>query len=98
MQKTMSVRMDDKDYAFLARHAKEHKEEVSKALREIVDLGRLMPTMGRYKKGEVSIGKAAEIAGISISEMISLLAEYRVKSNLEKEDYLNGLENLRKAW
>ena len=30
--------------------------------------------------------------------MKSALAEYRVQSNLETEDYLKGLENLRKAW
>ena len=30
--------------------------------------------------------------------MINTLAEYGVKSNLEKEDYLKGLENLKKVW
>ena len=30
--------------------------------------------------------------------MINTLAEYGVRSNLETEDYLKGLENLRKAW
>ena len=30
--------------------------------------------------------------------MITTLAEFGVESNLEKEDYLLGLENLRKVW
>jgi hypothetical protein len=30
--------------------------------------------------------------------MINTLAEYGVKSNLEKEEYLKGLENLKKVW
>jgi hypothetical protein len=29
---------------------------------------------------------------------INVLAEFGVKSNLEKEDYLAGLENLNKVW
>ena len=52
----------------------------------------------RYKKGRVSLGKAAELTGLTIAEMMNTLAEYGVKSNLEKEDYLKGLENLRKVW
>ncbi len=30
--------------------------------------------------------------------MMTTLEEYGVKSNLEVEDYLEGLENLRKIW
>jgi hypothetical protein len=30
--------------------------------------------------------------------MMTLLEEYGVESNLEKEDYLKGLENLRRVW
>jgi len=30
--------------------------------------------------------------------MINTLEEYGAKSSLEKEDYLKGLENLRKVW
>lgn len=33
-----------------------------------------------------------------VQKMITILAEYGVESNLEKEDYLKGLENLRKVW
>jgi predicted HTH domain antitoxin len=57
-----------------------------------------MVAVERYKKGDVSLGKAAELAGLSIGQMINVLAEYGVTSNLEKEDYLKGLENLRKVW
>jgi len=38
--KTLSIRMDDDDYKFLSILAKEEKEDVSKAVRELVDLGR----------------------------------------------------------
>ena len=60
--------------------------------------GRIMFAMERHKKGTASLGKAAELAGVPVAEMIALLSEYGVKSNLQKEHYLEGLENLKKVW
>ncbi len=98
MTKTMSIRMDEDNFEFLNRLSKEGKGDVSKAVRELVYKGRVMLAVERYKKEEVSLGKAAELAGLSLGQMITTLAEFGVRSNLEKEDYLLGLENLRKAW
>ncbi len=98
MTKTMSIRMDEDNFEFLNRLSKEGKGDVSKAVRELVYKGRVMLAVERYKKEEVSLGKAAELAGLSLGQMITTLAEFGVRGNLEKEDYLLGLENLRKAW
>lgn len=98
MAKTVSIRMDEENYAFLHKLAKEEREDLSKAVREVVYKGRVMLAIEKYKKGQASLGKAAELAGLSVGQMITLLAEYGVPSNLEKEDYLQGLENLRKVW
>ncbi|HBH02686.1 MAG: hypothetical protein A2W08_06840 [Candidatus Rokubacteria bacterium RBG_16_73_20] len=98
MAKTVSIRMDEENYAFLHKLARDEKGDLSKAVREVVYKGRVMLAIDKYKKGEVSLGKAAELAGLPVGRMITLLAEYGVPSNLEAEDYLKGLENLRKAW
>lgn len=98
MPKTVSLRMDEENYGFLKKWAKAEKEDLSKAVREVVYKGRVMLAIEKYKKGEASLGKAAEIAGLSVGQMITMLAEYGVESNLEKEDYLKGLENLKKVW
>ena len=98
MAKTVSIRMDEENYAFLHRLAKEEREDLSKAVREVVYKGRVMLAIEKYKKGQASLGKAAELAGLSVGQMITVLAEYGVPSNLETEDYLQGLENLRKVW
>lgn len=90
--------MDEENYAFLNRLAREEKEDLSKAVREVMYKGRVMLAIEKYKKGEASLGKAGALAGLSIGHMITVLAEYGVKSNLEKEDYLKGLENLRRVW
>lgn len=98
MPKTVSLRMDEENYAFLQKLAKEEKEDLSKAVREVVYKGRVMLAIERYRKGEASLGKAAELAGLSVGQMITVLAEYGVQTNLDTEDYLQGLENLRKVW
>ena len=41
-----------------------------------------MLAIEQYKKGTSSRGRAAELAGITIGEMIGVLAEYGVPSNL----------------
>ncbi len=98
MTKTMSIRMDEENFDFLNKLSQEETGDVSKAVRELINKGRLMLAVERYKKNQVSLGRAAELAGLTLGDMINTLAEYGVKSNLEEGDYLKGLENLRKVW
>jgi predicted HTH domain antitoxin len=92
--KTMSIRIDKEDYNFVKELAKEQKEEISSAVRDLMDKGRIHLAIEEYKKGRASLGRASRLAGVSISEMIDILAEYGVKSNLDIEDYRAGLKNL----
>jgi predicted HTH domain antitoxin len=96
--KTLSIRVDDKYYKFLSSLAKEEQGDVSTAVRELVDLGRIMLAVEKYRKSEASLEKASRLAGVSLSKMMDILAEYGVEANLEYEDYLKGLETLRKQW
>lgn len=98
MTKTMSIRMDEENYEFISDLSKEEKDDLSKTVRELVYKGRVMLGVERYKKGEVSLGRAADLAGIPVGRMIDLLAEYGVRANLEKEDYLESLKHLKAAW
>jgi len=52
----------------------------------------------KYRDGEVSLGRAAELAGIPVGQMKTVLSEFGVKSRIEKEDYFEGLQNLVKAF
>lgn len=67
-------------------------------VRELVDLGRVMLAIEKYKNSEASIEKSAQIAGVSIAKMIEILRTHGVTANLEHEDYLKGLKSLRKIW
>lgn len=98
MARTMSVRMDEENYQFLRQLSKEEKADLSAAVRELVDKGRIMLAVERYRQRKASLARAAELAGVPIGEMIEILSEYGVESNLEAEDYRRGLEHLRKVW
>ena len=98
MSKTMSIRMDRDNYEFLSEITKEGPSDLSKAVRDMVTRGRILLAVERYKKGEPSLGKAAELAGLPLGRMMTILTEFGVESRLEKEDYLQGLQNLQKVW
>ena len=98
MTKTMSIRMDRENYEFLTEISKEERSDLSKAVRDLVTRGRVLLAVERYKKGEASLGKASQLAGLSVGRMMTLLAEFGVESRIEKDDYLQGLKNLANAW
>ena len=98
MTKTMSIRMDRENYDFLNELTKEQRSDFSKAVRDMVTRGRILLAVERYKQGEASLGRAAELAGVPLGQMMTILTEYGVESRIQDEDYLQGLEGLRKAW
>ncbi len=98
MSKTMSVRMDRDNYEFLHEITREEGSDLSKAVREMVTRGRILLAVERYKNGEASLGRAAELAGVPLGRMMDILTEFGVENRLEKEDYLQGLKNIQKAW
>ena len=94
----MSIRMDRDNYDFLNWITKEDRSDLSKAVREMVTRGRILFAVERYKKGEASLGKAAELAGLPVGQMMTILTEFGVETRLERDDYLQGLQNLKKVW
>jgi len=98
MSKTMSVRMDRDNYQFLHEITKEEGSDLSKAVRDMVTRGRILLAVERYKKGEASRGRAAELAGLPHGQLMTILTEFGVEGRLEREDYLQGLKNLKEVW
>jgi predicted HTH domain antitoxin len=98
MSKTMSIRMDRENFEFLNELTKEQRSDLSKAVRDMVTRGRILLAVERYKKGEASLGRAAELAGVPVGKMMTILTEYGVESRVEQEDYLQGLRGLSKVW
>jgi predicted HTH domain antitoxin len=97
MSKTVSIRMDRDNYELLHEITKEERSDLSNAVRDLVTRGKILLAVERYKKGEASLGRAAELAGLPLGRMITILTEFGVESRLEKED-CQGIRNLHKVW
>jgi Domain of unknown function (DUF4185)/Uncharacterised protein family (UPF0175) len=67
-------------------------------LRTMVSRGRVLLAVERYRNGEASLGRAAEIAGVPVGQMMTILTGFGVESRVEKEDYLQGLRSLASVW
>ncbi len=50
------------------------------------------------KKGEASLGKAADVAGLPVGQRMTLLGEFGVQSRIELEDYRQSLASLARVW
>lgn len=78
--------------------ARLESRKLSDEFREIFRTGiaekRKRIALDKYQRGEVSLGKAAEIAGLSVWEMLELLKEHRVELNLEAEDIIQAAEEI----
>lgn len=98
MTKTMSIRMDPDNYKFLTTFTREEESDLSKAVRDLVTRGRILLAVEKYRKGEASLGKAAEVAGLPVGQMITLLGEFGVRGRIEHADYRQSLVNLAKVW
>ena len=98
MTKTMSIRMDEENFEFLSELTKEERTDLSKAIRDLVTRGRILLAIEKYRDGEVSLGKAAELAGMRVGQMMKTLADFGLESRIEQDDYLQGLESLKKVW
>ena len=98
MTKTMSIRMDRDNFEFLSAMKMKEQSDLSKAVRDLVTRGRILLAVEKYKKGEASLGKAAEVAGLPVGQMMTLLGEFGVRSRIDREDYRQSLANLAKVW
>jgi predicted HTH domain antitoxin len=97
-QKMVSIRLEEDDYKFLSTLAEADKEDLSTAVRDLLTRGRRFLALERYREGKASLSKAAEVADVSVSEMMDLLAQHGIPADLRLEDYREGLKKLREVW
>ncbi len=98
MLKVMSIRLPEEDLHLVEELARDEDIEKSAAIRELIGFGRIYLAIQKYKEGKISIGRAAEIADMSLSNLIELFSNLGIKSKIEKEDYLIGLRHLKKVF
>ncbi len=100
-EEVVSVRLEEEILKYAEERAKEEKIPKSAVIRKLVALGleydRLKKAVELYRDRKVSLGKAAEIANVPITQMMDWLVRSGVKSNVTLDDYKAGLKYAVKA-
>ena len=94
MYDVMTVRLPKEDIKIVEEISSKEKIDKSTAVRELIELGKVYFSILKYKDEKISIGKAAEIAGLPISEMMDILTKLGVESKLDIMDYIEGSRNI----
>ena len=96
MEQITSFRLEKEDLEFLNKFSREENCSKGGALRELISNGRIMIAIKLYKENKISIGKASDIAGTSMSEMMDILPKFGLNSNLTLEDFKESLRTAKK--
>jgi len=94
--KVISVRINENLEEVIKRYSKERKADQSDIIRDLINNGSIYLAIKGYAKGEYSIGKAAYLANLPLSEFMDLIMDIGIKSKISKEDLLEGFENIKK--
>lgn len=97
-KKFLGARMEPEVYDIINKIAEEERVDKTKAIKILVFAGwkelRLEKALEKYKEGFVSIDKAAEIAGLTVNEMMQEAAAHGIKSEETLEEFREGLKLL----
>ena len=96
--KFLGARISEDIFKLVDDTAREEKTDRSFAIRELILLGRQKLTEERalelYRNGKISSDKAADIAGVTVAEMMFLISKAGIKSEETFKEYKKGLKLL----
>ncbi len=98
MGRVISVRINESLEEIIKRYSEIKKAEQSDLIRDLITNGSIYLAIKGYAKGKYSIGKAAYLANIPLSEFMDLIIDLGIKSKISKEDLLKGYENLKQIF
>ena len=101
MMKIISVRLTEEFVKEAQKLAELEMVDKSIIIREALEKGfgeiRLEAALNLFRKGKASTSEAAEIADLSIGEMMDEIVKRGLKPNITKEDLKGSLEKALKA-
>ena len=98
MGRVISVRINESLEKIIKRYSEIKKAEQSDIIRDLITNGSIYLAIKGYAEGKYSIGKAAYLANIPLSEFMDLIIDLGIKSKISKEDLLEGYENLKQIF
>jgi predicted HTH domain antitoxin len=89
-QKHVTARVPEDLYEAIEEIRAEEQVDRSTAVKRLLERGiddwRVETAVRRYREGEVSVGRAAELAGLSLWRFQDVLAERGVEANYSETD------------
>lgn len=89
-QKHVTARVPEDVYEAIERIREEEQTDRSTAIKRLLERGitewRLDAAVGRYRDGTISLGRAADLAGVSVWRLLDVLAERGVAANYSEAD------------
>lgn len=93
---TVSVRLDGETLKEIEFLMKEYKTDKSEVIRRLLDRGlkqaKLEVVLDLLRRRRISIGRAAELAGVTIYEMIELCRKNKIHLGYTEEDLRRDIE------
>jgi predicted HTH domain antitoxin len=87
---TLAARVSKEISDLIAEISVEEKLDRSSVVRRLLDIGvrqwRIQNALERYGQGSVTLPRAAELAGVSIYEMIAILEERKIPYRYDLSD------------
>lgn len=96
MGKVISVRINKRLEEIINKFSQEQQREQSDIIRDLIKNGSIYLAIKGYAMGKYSIGKAANLANIPLSEFMDMITDLGIKSKIDKEEIIEGYENLKK--
>lgn len=95
---TVSVRLSEESLREVDRLAARLKTDRSEALRRFIERGlreaRIDDALDLLPRGKISVGRAAEEAGVTLYEMLDLVRRHHIPSGYGPEDLERDLREL----
>ena len=100
--RVVTTRVDEKDARDLAEVERVEKVERAEAVRKLLARGlrdwKIEFALKKLRKREVSIAKAAEIAGVSFSDMLDLMEKENIDIGYGQKELLNDFATLQETF
>ena len=99
--KFLGARLEKEVYEIINKVAEEENLDKTSTIKKLIQEGwkglRAKKALNQYEKGLISLDKAAEISGVTISEMMKITASHGIKSEETLEEYRRGVKLLTTA-
>lgn len=96
MDSVKSVRLPPAILRAVRYRANRDRTDESTAIRQLLAVGAERYAAELYRRGEISLTTAAELAGTNRREMIEVLLRHGVKGNVTMELQLDAMETMRR--